>query len=73
MRRPLLLQGTRLFGRRAGQPLANGLELQFKRLNFLMLTKNHVAEFGHGLLEVGYFRLNALQRFFRRQRQCFTP
>ncbi len=75
MGRPFLRQGARLrlFRRRAGEPFANGFELRVQRLNFLTLAKNHIAEFEHGLLQVGYFGLEPLQRVFRKQRQRFTP
>jgi len=64
MRRPFLLDRACLIERGTGEPIFEGFDLRIQGLNFFMLSKNHVAELGHGLLQKGNLGLNPLQRVF---------
>ena len=72
VRRPFLLDSSRIFERGAGQPVFDSLELSFERLNFLMLSEYHIAEFRHRVLEIGDFHLHPFERIVDR-RQRFAP
>jgi len=72
VRRPFLLNRACLIERGAGKPIFEGFELSVQRLNFFVLSKNHVAELAHGLLQKGNLGLNPLQRVFELA-QRFAP
>ena len=66
VRRPFLLCGADLFGRRVLESVPDGLELRFQRLDFSVLSKYDIAELGHGALQIGYFRLDLFQGLMHR-------
>jgi len=66
MGRPFLLGRAALFGRRDLESVPDGLELRLQSLDFSVLSKYHVTELGHSALEIGYFRLDLLQRLVHR-------
>jgi hypothetical protein len=72
VRRPFLLDGSRLIERSAGEPLFDRLDLRLQCLNFPMLPEYDVAELGHRLLQIGYLGLYPLQGIFK-IRQRFEP
>jgi hypothetical protein len=72
MRRPFLLNGSRVPERGTGEPIFDSVDLRLQRLNFPMLPEHHIAQLCHRLLEVGDFGLNPLERVFK-LRQRFAP
>jgi hypothetical protein len=63
MRRPLLIRRAgNVVGLGAGQAVRKGLEFHLQFLNFPMLPKHHVAQFGGGALQEGDLGLNLFQR-----------
>jgi hypothetical protein len=63
VRRPLLLRRPRsVVELAAAQPIRERLELGLEELNFLMLPKHDVAQFGDRAFEEGDLRLDLFQR-----------
>lgn len=48
-------------GRRAAQPLSDGLEFRVESLNFPVLPEHHIAQFGGGPLQEGDLGLDLFQ------------
>jgi hypothetical protein len=64
VRRPLLFgRAGAVVGLSAAQPVRDGLEFHFQRLNFLVLPKHHIAEFSARAFQKGDLGLDLFQRF----------